>query len=133
MDKRSKYIDYANNQDLAVFDELLDIEESLSEVAKALKPFEGIDVGSAEQIKGEKGEEGYSPVKGKDYFTNDEIDRFLRHTTPKKGVHYFDGEDGRPGTDGRDGESIPGERGADGKDGSPDSPQDIATKLNSRP
>jgi len=35
------------------------------------------------EIKGDKGNDGYSPIKGKDYF-----DGF----TPKKGVDYFDGK-----------------------------------------
>lgn len=43
-------------------------------------------------LKGEKGDDGYTPVKGKD---------------------YFDGQDGKDGLDGKDGKN-----GADGKDGS---------------
>lgn len=53
--------------------------------------------------KGDRGEPGYSPVKGKDYFTDEEIgkiaqfikDSVKEEVRPKKGVDYFDGEDGR--------------------------------------
>lgn len=50
----------------------------------------------AEYIKGEKGDEGkegYSPIKGVDYFDG---------YTPVKGVDYFDGEKGDDGNDGKD-------------------------------
>jgi PII-like signaling protein len=45
-----------------------------------------------------KGEDGYTPVKGKDYWTDEElnqiIDSILKQATPIKGVHYDDGIDG---------------------------------------
>lgn len=34
-------------------------------------------------------EDGYTPVFGKDYFTDEHIASFLKATTPQKGVHYF--------------------------------------------
>lgn len=37
--------------------------------------------------------------------------------TPQKGIDYFDGKDGRDGVDGKDG--APGKDGQDGQDGSP--------------
>lgn len=88
-------------------------------------------------LKGEKGDEGYTPqkgkdyftekeieaikraitpVKGKDYFTKEEIADFLEKITPVKGRDYFDGEQGKPG---RDGESIEGPRGKQGPKGDP--------------
>jgi len=90
-------------------------------------------------LKGDKGEDGYTPVKGKDYFTNDEIDEFisniLEQATPVKGVHYDDGEDGHtPTTQELRKLIIPlipdAQGGKPGKDGSPDKPEEIATKLN---
>lgn len=36
-----------------------------------------------------------TPVKGKDYFTDKEVETFLKKTTPVKGRDYKDGEDGR--------------------------------------
>ena len=44
-----------------------------------------------------KGEPGYSPVAGTDYFTEEEKQDFLEQATPRKGEHYNDGE---PGDDG---------------------------------
>lgn len=43
----------------------------------------------AEMIKGEPGEPGYTPVKGKDYFTPSEISAFKTASTPVKGVDYY--------------------------------------------
>ena len=47
------------------------------------------------QIQGPAGEDGYTPVKGKDYFDGED------GYTPQKGVDYFDGEQGPPGADGK--------------------------------
>ena len=44
--------------------------------------------------KGLKGDKGDTPKKGKDYFTEKEIQEFKKEVTPQKGVDYFDGEDG---------------------------------------
>ena len=52
-------------------------------------------------LKGAKGEGGYTPVKGKDYFDGQNgKDGY----TPVKGKDYFDGKDGKDGTNGKDGE-----------------------------
>lgn len=60
--------------------------------AKASGEFDGAD-----------GKDGYTPVKGKDYFDGqpgkDGIDGKDGYT-PVKGKDYFDGEDGQPGEDG---------------------------------
>lgn len=40
------------------------------------------------ELKGEKGEDGYTPVKGVDYFDGKD------GNTPVKGIDYFDGKDG---------------------------------------
>ena len=47
-----------------------------------------------EQINKEKlkGDDGKTPVKGEDYFTEEEISEFLKFVTPKKGKDYFDGK-----------------------------------------
>jgi hypothetical protein len=59
-----------------------------------------------------KGEDGYTPIKGVDYFDGKDgytpikgVDYFDGHDgyTPVKGVDYFDGKDGRDGQDGKDG------------------------------
>ena len=93
-------------------------------------------------IKGDKGDTGYTPVRGVDYWTD--ADKQIVSTqaeeaaeataatmlsdpeykasikgdpgepgyTPIKGVDYFDGQDGQPGRDGQDG--APGQDGQDG-------------------
>ena len=57
-------------------------------------------LGSVGNIKGQKGDPGYTPQKGVDYF--DGKDGY----TPQKGVDYFDGKDGNPGAKGDDGKSA---------------------------
>jgi hypothetical protein len=90
-----------------------------------------------------RGPKGYTPVKGKDYFTDEEIDdfkttvtptsgidyftdeeieEFKKDITPVKGTDYFDGEKGEKGDKGDKGDSIVGPRGPQGpagKDGKP--------------
>lgn len=48
-------------------------------------------------IKGETGKDGYTPVKGVDYFDGED------GYTPIKGVDYFDGTNGLDGQNGEDG------------------------------
>ena len=40
-----------------------------------------------------KGDEGYTPIKGKDYFTEKEVSTFKKEVTPVKGKDYKDGDD----------------------------------------
>lgn len=111
--------------------------------------FDSIALALISKLDTIRGEPGYTPVKGKDYFTDKEVREFiqfirdsaipeeiLKKATPKKGVHYRDGTDGRQGPPGKDGKTVVGPMGlmgTKGKDGSPDSPQQIANKLNSLP
>ena len=39
-------------------------------------------------------QDGYTPIKGTDYFTSKEVDDFKKEVTPKKGIDYKDGTDG---------------------------------------
>lgn len=75
-------------------------------------------------IKGEDGKDGYTPVKGIDYFDGKDGKDGVDGYTPIKGVDYRDGIDGKDGKDGytpikgvdyRDG--IDGKNGADGING----------------
>jgi hypothetical protein len=56
---------------------------------------------------GQDGNDGYTPVKGKDYFDGkdgkDGKDGAAGYT-PVKNVDYFDGKDGKDGSPGKDGE-----------------------------
>lgn len=70
---------------------------------------------TTEPIRGEKGRDGYTPIKGVDYF--DGKDGY----TPIKGKDYFDGKDGKEGKQGEKGQDgytpIKGKDYFDGKDG----------------
>lgn len=65
--------------------------------------------GQLAYIKGKDGKDGYTPQKGKDYFSKSDIEWFIAKTMPIKGVDYVDGVDGKNGINGDDGE-IPGHR-----------------------
>lgn len=56
-------------------------------------------------FKGDPGEDGYTPVKGVDYFDGQDGQDGQDGYTPVKGVDYFDGQDGQDGQDGADGVS----------------------------
>jgi len=88
------------------------IEESSSKVADAVKELKpamdaaGFIANFMQAIKGDKGDDGYNPEKGKDYFTDQEIkdisSDILEKATPKKGKDYFDGDDGYTPVKGKD-------------------------------
>ena len=56
-----------------------------------------------ESLTGPAGNDGYTPVKGKDYFDGADGKDGQDGYTPQKGVDYFDGQDGADGKDGADG------------------------------
>ena len=78
-------------------------------------------------FKGEKGIDGYTPVKGVDYFDGEKGDKGEKG---EKGDRGNQGLKGDRGDIGPAGIGIDGTNGIDGKDGSPDAPEDIVTKLN---
>lgn len=81
--------------------------------ADGYTPVKGVDYFDGE--KGDKGDDGYTPVKGVDYFDGEKGDDGY---TPVKGVDYFDGKNGYTpvkGVDYFDGEK--GEKGDKGDDG----------------
>lgn len=51
-----------------------------------------------EGINTMKGDRGYTPQRGIDYFTPEELSQIKEEVTPKKGVHYFDGSPGANGS-----------------------------------
>ncbi len=115
----------------------------------AVSKINGIETITIKGEQGEKGEKGDLPTKGTDYFTQEEIEDFLKEITPKKGVDYHDGEKGEQGEKGNTGErgekgepgqngmhgenGKPGEKGADGQNGSPDTPEQIIEKIRKLP
>ena len=132
---------------------LFKLNPQLAQYEQALETQDRLDkhrilVDGLEKLKGDKGDtgnDGYTPVKGKDYFTNQEVDNIvnrakpikgrdyftddeaqelIRLATPVKGIDYKDGEQGERGEPG-----IPGKPGEDGQD-SIETPESIAEKLN---
>lgn len=73
------------------------------------------------EFDGQDGQDGYTPVKGVDYFDGADGTDGKDGYTPKKGIDYFDGKDGQDGQDGytpRKGvDYFDGEPGEDGEDG----------------
>lgn len=59
---------------------------------------------TATVLNGADGIDGYTPIKGVDYFDGTDGADGQDGYTPIKGVDYFDGEDGQDGEDGEDGE-----------------------------
>lgn len=78
-------------------------------------------------IKGDPGKNGYTPIKGIDYFDGKDGINGKDGYTPVKGKDYFDGKDGKNGIDGTNGKDgytpvkgvdyFDGKNGIDGKDG----------------
>ena len=117
-------------------EEQTEIEQTLSALNQAVSDVQEIadaipdtinDALEAAKESGEfDGEDGYTPVKGVDYFDGkDGIDGKdgkdgADGYTPQKGIDYFDGEDGKDGKDGKDG--ADGQTGPAGKDGAPGTP-----------
>ncbi len=86
--------------ELRQYFDMEDLKEKKSENTQLLIAL----VNKIQSLKGDKGDNGYSPIKGKDYFTPQEAQMFLDYiintvypsvlekATPKKGIHYKDGE-----------------------------------------
>lgn len=127
-EKAKKLITHHANPEMATFEELVNVAESLKQVAEGLETIEtieGIQGEKGEQgeqgIQGEKGEQGEAGKDGKDGKDGE---------TGPAGKDGSDGRDGIDGTNGIDGiNGVDGTNGVDGKDGSPDSPEDIKDKL----
>lgn len=115
------------------------LEEFQTAVAELLDILSNVNVEELEKIQGQ---DGKTPERGKDYFTQADIDAFesfILDRMPKEGVDYPTrlqvAEDIRrqvaaiPRVKGDQGEQ--GKPGRDGKDGSPDSAEDIVKKIRS--
>ena len=107
--------------------QILQSMKSTSEMIGAIKPsleaqakMANIFSSLMTNLEGPKGDDGDTPVKGKDYFTDKEIADFLNKATPVKGKDYYTeaevaeirkavtpvkGQDYRDGVDGTDGRS----------------------------
>lgn len=86
---------------------------------------------------GDKGDDGYTPIKGKDYFTDKEIEKMIKKATPLKGKDYFTDKEIEKFK--RELKPIAGidypmpENGKDGNDGNQIEGEAIIDKINSLP
>tara|TARA_R100001530_G_scaffold118900_1_gene86049 strand:- start:2384 stop:3151 length:768 start_codon:yes stop_codon:yes gene_type:complete len=92
-------------------------------------------IDSLELQKGEDGLDGFTPIKGVDFFTEEEVEEFLEKITPVKGMDFRDGIDGQVGISGISGDEgekgdkgEQGDKGDDGKQGDQGDKGDIGEK-----
>ena len=111
------------------------IKRGNKEVVGAIKELKPREVNGTEVInsliklfKGDKGDDGKTPQKGVDYFTDEEVENIIKSVlkqiptpkdgkdgyTPIKGKDYFDGKDGYTPVKGKD--YFDGKDGLDGED-----------------
>jgi len=113
--------------------------EKLNDIHETLKPTTRVTsfiqhfLDEVKGEKGDKGDAGYTPQKGQDYLTSEELAQIKAEATPRKGEHYFTPQeieafkqevtpvkgvhynDGLPGINGQNGKD--GLNGKDGEDG----------------
>ncbi len=81
-------------RELALYDYISSLEKLIEQYKNSLPDLNKI----LSAVKGQQGEPGYTPKKGKDYFTKQELtlieDRIRLMATPVKGKDYFDGKPG---------------------------------------
>lgn len=92
MNRKIERLERFNKADnLASFEELVDLNENLEDLIESTK---GVDLTNVKNVKGDRGDDGYTPKKGVDYFTDKEIQAVKKEATPVKGKDYNDGEPG---------------------------------------
>lgn len=126
MDNIEKLLGYAQDRQLAVFQELNSITENTDSISKTLS---GIEI-----IQGEQGEQGIQGEKGDAGDTGEQGipgERGEKGDKGDRGIDGLNGADGVNGKDGKDGVGKDGKDGIDGKDGSPDTPEQVIEKVNS--
>lgn len=79
--------------------------------------------------KGEKGDKGDTPVKGEDYFSEDDVEVIVNESAIRAAVLVPKPKDGERGEKGDKGDTIQGPKGEKGERGSPDTGKDIVKKL----
>lgn len=128
--RADKLINHAKAPEMAVFEELADVSESLTEVAKVFKDIEAVTIKGAKGEKGDKGDQGEQGIQGEKGDTGEKGED--AHMVGPKGDKGDKGDKGADGLDGLDGiDGKDGADGQDGKDGSPDTALEAKNKLES--
>lgn len=122
-DKLKKLKTFTQNPDLAKYNELQGIVESLHGLNQSIVPL----LGNLKGEKGDKGDPGESIVGPAGPAGQDSKVAGPKGDPGKPGK---DGKDGKPGKDGKDGLDGKDGIGKDGLNGSPDTGMDIVDKIN---
>jgi len=110
------------NQEAQLVQSMKSTKEMIETIAPSLQAQErmaNIFSSLMTNLEGPPGEDGKTPVKGKDYFTDQEIADFLNKATPVKGKDYYTAEEvaqlKREITPVKDRDYRDGEDGVDGR------------------
>lgn len=111
----SRLLKAKSDSEVEILDTINNLEDQINEIKQEL-PTTQLMLKTIKQLKGDQGDK---PVEGIDYTIRQPLDGY----TPIKGKDYFDGKDGSDGKDGKDGKSgKAGKNGTDGIDGLPGAP-----------
>lgn len=80
--------------------------------------------------KGDKGDKGDTPVKGVEYFNEDDVEVIVNEAALRAATLVPVPKDGKKGDKGEKGDTVKGPKGDRGDSGSPDTAEDIAKKVN---
>jgi len=122
--KIRKLFKFSQNKDLAVFDELNDINDQTQIIAEAMEGFRFADIERIKGEKGDKGDKGDIGLQGEQGIQGERGDKGEKGDKGDKGDRGEKGDQGEKGTTGEKGKD-----GINGKDGSPDTAKEIKSKL----
>lgn len=124
--RAEKLIQHAQAPEMAKYEELANISESLETVAES---FKGMQIEKIKGVKGDKGDKGDQGEQGIQGIQGEKGDKGDRGDDGKDGVDGIDGLDGKDGVDGKDG--ADGKDGKDGVDGTKITAKEVKEKLES--
>lgn len=124
--RADKLIQHAQAPEMAKYEELANISESLETVAES---FKGMQIEKIKGVKGDKGDKGDQGEQGIQGIQGEKGDKGDRGDDGKDGVDGIDGLDGKDGVDGKDG--LDGKDGKDGVDGTKITAKEVKEKLES--
>ena len=125
--RADKLIQHAKAPEMAKYEELVNISESLEAVAESFKGMQIEKIKGAKGDKGDKGDQGEQGIQGEKGDTG--ADSTVAGERGEKGDKGDNGVDGLDGIDGKDG--ADGKDGKDGKDGIKITAKEVKEKLES--